>query len=90
MAKLTESEEKTKYRLERSHKVSELLRELFDMGFRSINAVKSVVQISYPKYTDAVETLRFRQFWNGKPRSQMMLDELADVVQKIKKIRDKN
>jgi len=84
---LSESEIKTKDRLERSHQVSELFQEMFNMGFRSVNAVKSIMLIWYPKYTSPEETIRFRAFWNGKPRSQKMLDELKFVVGEIKSIR---
>ncbi len=86
---MTVGEKRTEERLERSHKVSELLRELFNLGFRSPAMVKSLMIVWFPKYVDDDMGLKFRQFWNGKPRSQEMLDELQYVVENVKLIMKK-
>lgn len=71
---------KTLRRIETAQKSSNVLREFFDKGFKSFDALKAIVLNYYP---DISET-RLWDFWHFRIVDESISDSLIDVFEKLK------
>jgi len=76
--KLTIREQETINRFETFNKCSSILRDFFDMGFKSYPAFKGIMVFEYPD----IEIVKLKRFWNCQ-----LMD--ADIVLKVETVFEK-
>ena len=72
---------KTLQRIEYFRSTSDLLKEFFEAGFRSFDALKTIVVFYFPD----VDERKLWNYWQFKIMSQEISDVLLDVFEKLKK-----
>ena len=77
---LKERDKTTKSRIENAHKASELLRNFFDKGFKSLVALVAITQYYYPEldYND------IKNFWHFRNIGDETIRKMSDVFEKLK------
>lgn len=78
--KYSPREIKTLNRIEVAGKSSILLRNFFDKGFKSFEALQSIVVNYYPE----ISINRLWNFWHFRQVDQSIYDVLEDVFDKLK------
>jgi len=71
---------KTLRRIETAQKSSNVLRGFFDKGFKSFDALKSIVLNYYPEISES----RLWDFWHFRIVDEAISDSLIDVFEKLK------
>lgn len=78
--KLTIRENETINRFETFYKCSEILREFFCMGFKSFDALKSIMQFHYPD----IDLVKLKRFWNCQLMDKDIVEKVVTVFEKLK------
>jgi hypothetical protein len=78
--KLTIRETETINRFETFIKCSEILRDFFNMGFRSFNALKAIMQFHYPD----IDLIKLKRFWNCQLMDKDIVSKVVTVFEKMK------
>lgn len=76
----TKRELQTKKRFEGAYKVSKVLKDFFEKGFRSFEALKSIMAFYYPE----VDENQLFNLWNFRVFDEDIADKLMDVFEKLK------
>ncbi|MNL53651.1 hypothetical protein D3C87_1769150 [compost metagenome] len=71
---------KTLKRIETVQSSSNVLRNFFDKGFRTFDALKSIVLHYYPEMPE----LKLYDFWHFRRVDSEMCEALEDVFEKLK------
>lgn len=71
---------KTLKRIEAAQKSSNVLRGFFDAGFKSFDALKSIVLNYHPDMSEA----RLWDFWHFRIVDEAISNSLIDVFEKLK------
>ena len=78
--KMTIREKETINRFETFHKCSTILREFFNMGFKSFNALKAIMQFHYPD----IDLVKLKRFWNCQLMDKDIVNKVVFVFEKLK------
>lgn len=78
--KLTIRETETKNRFDTFYECSEILRTFFDMGFKSFNALKAIVQFHHPD----IDLIKLKRFWNCQLMDKEIVSKVKIVFEKLK------
>ncbi|MGQ7945045.1 hypothetical protein [Flavobacterium sp. WC2509] len=78
--KLTIRETETINRFETFNKCSEILREFFRMGFKSFDALKSIMQFHYSD----IDLVKLKRFWNCQLMDKEIVEKVVTVFEKMK------
>jgi hypothetical protein len=78
--KMTIREKETINRFDTYHKCSSVLREFFNMGFKSFNALKAIMQFHYPD----IDLLKLKRFWNCQLMDKEIVVKVTFVFEKLK------
>jgi len=79
--KLKTRELKTIRRIRSAEKSAIILREFFDKGFKSYDALRSIVINYYPE----IPSTRLWDFWHFRIVDEEIAESLIDVFEKLKK-----
>ncbi|MFH6966449.1 hypothetical protein [Flavobacterium sp. FlaQc-28] len=71
---------KTLKRIETAHKSAEVLKLFFNKGFKTFDALKSIVCHYYPEISEA----RLWNFWHFRQVDESIYNVLEDVFEKLK------
>jgi len=71
---------KTLKRIETAQKSSKVLKDFFDKGFKSFDAIKSIVLNYYPEIPEG----RLWDFWHFRIVDEEITVALTDVFEKLK------
>jgi len=77
---MTIREKETINRFETFHKCSSILREFFNMGFKSFNALKAIMQFHYPD----IDLVKLKRFWNCQLMDKDVVQKVVTVFEKLK------
>ena len=78
--KMTIREKETINRFDTFHKCSTILREFFNMGFKSFNALKAIMQYHYPD----IDLVKLKRFWNCQLMDKDIVLKVVVVFEKLK------
>lgn len=78
--KLSIRELETKNRFETYGKCSRILSDFFTMGFKSFDALKSIMVFHYPE----IDLVKLKRFWNCQSMDKGVVDKVEIVFEKLK------
>lgn len=78
--KLTKRENETLNRFKIYDECSAILLNFFEMGFKSFNGLKSIMQFYYPD----IDEVQLKRFWNCVGMDQEIVDKVKIVFEKLK------
>jgi hypothetical protein len=78
--KMTIREKETINRFDTFHKCSSVLREFFNMGFKSFNALKAIMEFHYPD----IDLVKLKRFWNCQLMDKEIVVKVTYVFEKLK------
>lgn len=84
--KLKKHEEKTKKRLDGIYKVSKVLNEFFDKGFRTYEKLELIVLVYYPE----ISKKDLWSIWIIRSYDEVIIEKLNDVLGKLKSEKDES
>jgi hypothetical protein len=73
-------ENETINRFDTYYKCSKILRDFFYMGFKSFDALKSIMQFYYPD----IDLVKLKRFWNCQLMDKTIVDQIINVFEKLK------
>lgn len=77
---ITKREKASKARFENFSKTSKILKDFFEMGFRSYDAFKSIMLHQYPD----VDLIKLKRFWNCIGIDEDIATKVDCVFNKLK------
>lgn len=80
MTTLKQRDFKTLRRIETAQKSSKILKDFFDKGFKSFDALKAIVLNYYPELPEG----RLWDFWHFRIVDEEITTALEDVFEKLK------
>lgn len=77
---LTKREKETISRFKTYNNYSSILIEFFDMGFKSFNAFKAIMQHNYPE----IDEVKLKRFWSCALMESEIVEKVKIVFEKLK------
>jgi len=78
--KLTHREKETINRFETFYLCSGILKDFFEMEFKSYNAFKAIMQFHFP----AIDLVKLKRFWNCQLMDKEIVSNVKHVYSKLK------
>jgi hypothetical protein len=78
--KYSQRDVKTLKRIETAHKSAEILKSFFEKGFKSFEALKSIVINYYPEISES----RLWNVWHFRQVDESIYDILENVFERLK------